>query len=386
MASEHLPIHPDDQEYQDYISQNSGTQSDPRLEYIRQFYTELREDKEEPTEQDLQKAQQFYEEIIDSGYEEDELGDIISFEGDLYEEEDILSADPISSVDIYFKSIEQFMRILETKEEKELGTQMQSGTKRKTKGKQKKWGEDEEATEAAYTLIQHNTRLVISIAKKYMFKGVPFLDLIQEGNLGLMKAVAKYDPKYENRFSTYATWWIRQTILRALADQGRTIRIPVHMSNKIRHMYRIANELEQELGRKPSPEEIADEIEIPPNQIKWMFKISQKPFSMEHLIGEDEDTEFMELQASHDPLPDQQVTDLLLSEKVREVLERLTPRQQLILTLRFGLDGGGAHTLEEIGEIIQLTRERVRQIQAEALHRLRHPRNSRLLRDYRKER
>ena len=240
-----------------------------------------------------------------------------------------------------------------------------------------------EAQLAREHLIKANTRLVVSIAKKYIGRGVPFLDLIQEGNLGLMKAVEKFDYLRGFRFSTYATWWIRQTITRSIADQGRTIRVPVHMSDRIRHLYKAARQLEQEHGRKPTAEEIAEELDIEPRKVQWMLKVSWRPLSLELPVGEDEDSElgsFIEDEAS--PSPTQLVHDRLLREKVEEVLSTLSPREARILRLRYGLVNGRAYTLEEVGHKFGLTRERIRQIQGKALRRLRHPRRSRVLRDY----
>jgi RNA polymerase primary sigma factor len=232
-------------------------------------------------------------------------------------------------------------------------------------------------------LIRANTRLVVSIAKRYMGQGVAFLDLIQEGNLGLIKAVEKYDYHRGFRFSTYATWWIRQSITRAIADQGRTIRVPVHMNDRIRQMYRTTQDLEQNLGRPPTLDELAVELSTDSKKIQWMQQVSWKPVSLETPVGDEEDSEFgMFVVDESTPGPSDSVQDNLLKERVNEVLATLSPREARILRLRYGLDCDQPLTLEEVGKKFGLTRERIRQIENKALRRLRHPRRARMLRDY----
>jgi RNA polymerase primary sigma factor len=232
-------------------------------------------------------------------------------------------------------------------------------------------------------LIKANTRLVVSIAKRYIGRGVPFLDLIQEGNLGLMKSIEKYDYKRGFRFSTYATWWIRQTITRAIADQGRTIRVPVHMTDRIRQMYKAAHELEQQLGHPPTTEELAASMELDPRKVHWMLQVSWSPLSLESPVGDDEDSEFgMFVEDNLTPSPAQTAFDNMLREKVEQVLSTLSPREARILRLRFGLDNDRPYTLEEVGQKFGLTRERIRQIEGKALRRLRHPCRARVLKEY----
>lgn len=237
--------------------------------------------------------------------------------------------------------------------------------------------------EAENILIRSNLRLVVSVAKKYLGRGLDMLDLIQEGNTGLMKAVKKYDWRRGFKFSTYATWWIRQAITRAIADQARTIRIPVHMVETINKFTRISRRLAQDLGRSPTPEEVAKEMEIPPEKAREIVKIAQEPLSLEKKVGDDEESrlgDFIEDEVV--AKPDEMASSELLKEHMREVLETLSPRERKVLELRFGLEDGRNRTLEEVGKFFGVTRERIRQIEAKALRKLKHPTRARKLKDY----
>ncbi len=258
------------------------------------------------------------------------------------------------------------IELLSLEEETELAEKMVNGDK---KAKQK--------------LVESNLRLVVSIAKRYIGRGMHFLDLIQEGNLGLIKAVDKFDPTKGYKFSTYATWWIRQAITRAIADQARTIRIPVHMVETINRLMRNSRHLLQTLGREPTPEEIAKEMEIPVEKVRDILKISQDPISLETPVGEEDDSNVGNFIPDDDaPSPSDQAADVLLKEQIEEVMETLTPREARVLRLRFGLEDGRTRTLEEVGREFMVTRERIRQIEAKALRKLRHPSRSKKLKDF----
>lgn len=307
--------------------------------------------------------------------DEEEIEPDLFLEEEMEEEEEV-TADPmdlsvpggISLADpirMYLKEIGK-IPLLSTEEEIELAKRMEKG--------------DEEARKK---LAEANLRLVVSIAKRYAGRGMQFLDLIQEGNLGLIKAVEKFDYRKGYKFSTYATWWIRQAITRAIADQARTIRIPVHMVETINRLIRTSRQMVQELGREPTPEELAKKLDMPVERVREIKKISQDPVSLETPIGEEEDSHLGDfIQDDNVMVPADQATFTLLHEQLMESLETLTEREQQVLRLRFGLDDGRPRTLEEVGRVFHVTRERIRQIEAKALRKLRHPSRSKKLKDY----
>ena len=307
--------------------------------------------------------------------DEEEIEPDLFLEEEMEEEEEV-TADPmdlsvpdgISLADpirMYLKEIGK-IPLLSTEEEIELAKRMEKG--------------DEEARKK---LAEANLRLVVSIAKRYAGRGMQFLDLIQEGNLGLIKAVEKFDYRKGYKFSTYATWWIRQAITRAIADQARTIRIPVHMVETINRLIRTSRQMVQELGREPTPEELAKKLDMPVERVREIKKISQDPVSLETPIGEEEDSHLGDfIQDDNVMVPADQATFTLLHEQLMESLETLTEREQQVLRLRFGLDDGWPRTLEEVGRVFHVTRERIRQIEAKALRKLRHPSRSKKLKDY----
>ncbi len=317
---------------------------------------------------------EFYEELSRQGIEVvDEIVGIESLEGDSLkpahgEEIETFIPEGISINDpvrMYLKEIGK-IPLLTPEEEIDLAKGMEAG--------------DEEAKRR---LAEANLRLVVSIAKKYVGRGMLFLDLIQEGNLGLIKAVEKFDYRKGYKFSTYATWWIRQAITRAIADQARTIRIPVHMVETINKLIRVSRQLVQELGREPIPEEIAIEMDISVERVREILKIAQEPVSLETPIGEEDDSHLGDFIEDQEVLaPADAAAFELLREQLEDVLDTLTPREQKVLRLRFGLDDGRTRTLEEVGQVFGVTRERIRQIEAKALRKLRHPMRSKRLKDY----
>jgi RNA polymerase primary sigma factor len=317
------------------------------------------------------------EELVDTGEEEEEF-DLSQIEID-------------DSISLYLKEIGR-VPLLTAEEEVDLAKRMEKGRNARLKlsDGMEDWEERErllalvrDGQAAQEHLIKANSRLVVSVAKKYVGRGVPFLDLIQEGNIGLIRAVKKFDYRRGYKFSTYATWWIRQAVTRAIADQGRTIRVPVHMYEQINRLTRTSRQLVQELGRDPTTEEIAEELGVTPKKVEHIMRVSQRPLSLEMPVGEEEDSYLGDFIEDEDAdSPQDAAGQQLLREVIDEIFQSLTPREVRILQLRFGLVDGYCYTLEEVGKKFGVTRERIRQIEAQALSRLRHPSRSRKLRDY----
>ena len=357
-------------------------------EYVTKIYDELDKAKvnlvldDEDDEKDLIIEGKIKEELDDPDKSSDEslavadldiepnLEDIDETEKDLLfqDMQDMSFVDNLNvddPVKMFLKEIGK-IRLLTFEEENVLAERMLAGDK-----------------EAKKQLIESNLRLVVSIAKKYIGRGMNFLDLIQEGNLGLIKAVDKFDQSKGYKFSTYATWWIRQAITRAIADQARTIRIPVHMVETINKLIKTSRHLLQTLGREPTPEEIAEELEMPVEKVRDILKVSQEPISLETPVGEEDESNLGNFIPDDDaPSPSEQAADTLLREHIEEVMQTLTPREAKVLKLRFGLEDGRMRTLEEVGKEFDVTRERIRQIEAKALRKLRHPSRSKKLKDF----
>jgi len=354
-------------------------------------------------EQDLDQLEEAYTALLGAGIsytEEDNVSEEPSEEElseDLEEEEeaildDLANIDTDDTIGLYLKEVSRVPLLSDINEERALAIRIERGKlareelargnvspKRRLELRQ----QIEDGWEAREHLITANSRLVISVAKKYMGRGVPFLDLIQEGNIGLIRATKKFEYQRGHKFSTYATWWIRQAVTRAIADQGRTIRVPVHMGDQINKLLRTQHQLTQKLGREPTVEEMAEALEVPPKKVENMIQVARRPLSLETPTDDEEDSVLGDfIEDDEAPPPDDTATYNLLREHLEEVLETLPPREVRILQLRYGLQDGQAYTLEEVGRKMGVTRERVRQIEAQALQRLRHPSVRRKLRDY----
>ncbi|HUM49033.1 MAG TPA: RNA polymerase sigma factor RpoD [Anaerolineaceae bacterium] len=354
-------------------------------------------------EQDLDQLEEAYTALLGAGInytEEDIISEEPSDEElseDLEEEEeetldDLANIDTDDTIGLYLKEVSRVPLLSDINEERALAIRIERGKlareelargnvspKRRLELRQ----QIEDGWEAREHLITANSRLVISVAKKYMGRGVPFLDLIQEGNIGLIRATKKFEYQRGHKFSTYATWWIRQAVTRAIADQGRTIRVPVHMGDQINKLLRTQHQLTQKLGREPTVEEMAEALEVPPKKVENMIQVARRPLSLETPTDDEEDSVLGDfIEDDEAPPPDDTATYNLLREHLEEVLETLPPREVRILQLRYGLQDGQAYTLEEVGRKMGVTRERVRQIEAQALQRLRHPSVRRKLRDY----
>lgn len=334
-------------------------------------YTEEVSPSEEPTDEELAENLEEEEEVL--------LDDLANIDTD-------------DTIGLYLKEVSRVPLLSNIEEEKGLAMRMERGRmareelakgnvspRRRLELRQ----QIEDGWEAREHLITANSRLVISVAKKYMGRGVPFLDLIQEGNIGLIRATKKFEYQRGHKFSTYATWWIRQAVTRAIADQGRTIRVPVHMGDQINKLLRVQHQLTQKLGRDPTVEELAEALEVPPKKVENMIQVARRPLSLETPTDDEEDSVLGDfIEDDEAPPPDDTATYNLLREHLEDILETLPPREVRILELRYGLQDGQAYTLEEVGRKMGVTRERVRQIEAQALSRLRHPSVRRKLRDY----
>jgi RNA polymerase primary sigma factor len=354
-------------------------------------------------EQDLDQLEEAYTALLGAGInytEEDSTSEEPSdseLSEELEEEEeetldDLANIDTDDTIGLYLKEVSRVPLLSDINEERALAIRIERGKfareelargnvspKRRLELRQ----QIEDGWEAREHLITANSRLVISVAKKYMGRGVPFLDLIQEGNIGLIRATKKFEYQRGHKFSTYATWWIRQAVTRAIADQGRTIRVPVHMGDQINKLLRTQHQLTQKLGRDPTVEEMAEALEVPPKKVENMIQVARRPLSLETPTDDEEDSVLGDfIEDDEAPPPDDTATYNLLREHLDEVLETLPPREVRILQLRYGLQDGQAYTLEEVGRKMGVTRERVRQIEAQALQRLRHPSVRRKLRDY----
>ena len=359
-------------------------------------------------EQDVQQLEEAFSALLSAGIpfvedasinepSEDELAaeesetDAEEEDGELALEDYLANIDTDDTIGLYLKEVSR-VPLLTAEEEVELAQRIERGRMAReelAKGKvsQRRRSELRRLIEDGWAAREHlitaNSRLVISVAKKYMGRGVPFLDLIQEGNIGLIRATKKFDYRRGHKFSTYATWWIRQAVTRAIADQGRTIRVPVHMGDQINKLLRVQHQLTQRLGREPSVEELADALEVPPKKVENMIQVARRPLSLETPTDDEEDSVLGDfIEDDEAPPPDDTATYNLLREHLGEVMNGLPPREVRILQLRYGLLDGQAYTLEEVGRKMGVTRERVRQIEAQALSRLRHPTIRRKLRDY----
>lgn len=359
-----------DERLKELVALGKKKKSILELQEINDFFNDMELDAEQ-MEKVFEHLESNNIDVLRISGDDDDVDDeiIISEEDEVdMENIDLSVPDGVSIEDpvrMYLKEIGK-VPLLSAEREIELAQRMEDG--------------DEDAKKE---LAEANLRLVVSIAKRYVGRGMLFLDLIQEGNLGLIKAVEKFDYHKGYKFSTYATWWIRQAITRAIADQARTIRIPVHMVETINKLIRVSRQLLQELGREPTPEEIAKELDMPVDRVREILKISQEPVSLETPIGEEEDSHLGDfIQDDNVPVPAEAAAQTLLKEQLDEVLDTLTDREQKVLRLRFGMNDGRARTLEEVGKEFDVTRERIRQIEAKALRKLRHPSRSRKLRDY----